>query len=120
MNKLVDNYLKNNNFSLDNITESEAKKIVLFTLNQYFDKKISITLISSLADQILYVSFWNKNKSIENINLINALEILSELDYNHKNKPDEFKEDVKELKRYIKNNKWANSPESGTCYRFFN
>lgn len=103
MNKIVDNYLKNNNFSLDNITESEAKKIVLFTINQYFDKKISIPLISSLADQILYVSFWNKNKSIENIDLANVLEILSELDYNQKNKPDEFKEDIKELEKYIKN-----------------
>ena len=104
MNKIVDNYLKDNNFSLDNITESEAKKIVLFTIDQYFDKKISITLISSLANQILYVSFWNKNKSIENIDLVNVLEILSELDYNQKNKPDEFKEDVKELEKYGKNN----------------
>jgi len=105
MNKLVDNYLKSNNFSLDNITELEAKKIILFTINQFFNKKISISLISSLADQILYVSFWNKNKSIENVDLVNVLEILSELDYNQKNKPDEYKEDLKELEAYAKNNK---------------
>jgi hypothetical protein len=104
MNKLVDYFLKNNNFSLDNITESEANEIVLFAIGQYFDKKISITLISSLANQILYVSFWNKNKSIENIDLVNALEVLSELDYNQKNKPDQFKEDLKELEAYTKNN----------------
>ena len=103
MNKLVDNYLKKNNFNLDNINESKAKKIVLFAINQYFDKKISISLISSLADQILYVSFWNKNKSIENIDLVNVLEILSELDYNQKNKPDEFKADLKEMELYVKN-----------------
>ena len=103
MNKLVDNYLKKNNFSLDNINESKAKKIVLFAINQYFNKKISISLISSLADQILYVSFWNKNKSIENIDLVNVLEILSELDYNQKNKPDEFKADLKEMELYVKN-----------------
>ena len=104
MNKITDNYLKNNNFSLDNITESKAKKIVIFAVNQFFKKKISISLISSLADQILYVSFWNKNKSIENIDLVNVLEILSELDYNQKNKPDKFKEDLKELEKYAKNN----------------
>ena len=106
MNKLVDNYLKNNNFSLNDITESKVKKIVLFTISQYFDKKISISLISSLADQILYLSFWTKNKSIENIDLINTLEILSELEYNQKNKPDEFELDLKELENYTKNILW--------------
>jgi len=102
MNKIVDNFLKNNNFSLENITESKVKEIVIFALNQFFEKKISIALISSLADQILYVSFWNKNKSIENVDLVNVLEILSELDYNQKNKPEEFKEDIKELEKYAK------------------
>lgn len=101
---LLNKFLKDNNFSLDNITESEAKKIILFAINQFFEKKISTALISSLANQILYVSFWNKNKSIENIVLVNVLEILSELDYNQKNKPDEFKEDIKELEKYAKNN----------------
>jgi hypothetical protein len=104
MNKLVNKYLKDNSFSLDDITESEAKKIVLSIISQFFDKKIPITLISSLANQILYVSFWNKNKSIENVDLVNVLEIISELDYNQKNKPDEFKEDIKELEKYAKNN----------------
>ncbi|MDD4135790.1 MAG: hypothetical protein PHN66_01835 [Candidatus Shapirobacteria bacterium] len=101
---LLNEFLKDNNLSLDNITETEAKKIILFAINQFFNKKISIPLISSLANQILYVSFWNKNKSIEDVDLVNVLEILSELDYNQKNKPDEFKEDIKELKTYIKNN----------------
>jgi len=104
MNKLVNKYLKNNSFSLDDITELKAKKIVLFAISQFFEKKISIDLISSLADQVLYVSFWNKNKSIENIDLVNVLEILSELDYNQKNKPDEFKIGLKELEAYTKNN----------------
>lgn len=103
MNKLVNNYLKNNNFNLNNITEPKANKIVLFAIGQYFNKKISITLISSLADQILYVSFWNKNKSIENTNLVNVLETLSELEYNQKNKPDEFKEALKEMELYVQN-----------------
>jgi len=103
MNKLVNKYLKDNSFSLDDITESKAKKIVLFAINQFFEEKISIALISSLADQVLYVSFWNKNKSIENIDLVNILETLSELDYNQKNKPDEFKEALKEIKLYVQN-----------------
>jgi hypothetical protein len=103
MNKPVEDYIKNNNFSLNNITESKAKKIVLFAIGQYFDKKISITLISSLADHILYVSFWNKNKSIENIDLVNILETLSELEYNQKNKPKEFEKDIKELESYVQN-----------------
>lgn len=103
MNKLVDNYLKNNNLSFVNITESKAKNIVLFVINQYFNKKISTSLISTLADQILYVSFWNKNKSIENIDLVNVLEILSELEYNQNNKPDDFKISLKEIEIYVKN-----------------
>lgn len=103
MNKLVDNYLKNNNFSFDNITESKAKKIVLFAIGQYFDKKISISLISSLADHILYESFLNKRKSIENLELNNVLDILSELEYNKKNKSNDFKLDLKELESYVQN-----------------
>lgn len=104
MNKLVNKYLKDNGFSLDDITEPKAKKIVLFVINQFFEDKISIALISSLADQILYASFWTKNKSIENVDLINVLETLSELGYNQKNKYDEFKEGLKELETYAKNN----------------
>lgn len=103
MNKLVDNYLKNNNLSFVNITESKAKNIVLFVINQYLNKKISTSLISTLADQILYVSFWNKNKSIENIDLVNVLEILSELEYNQNNKPDDFKVSLKEIEIFVKN-----------------
>ena len=53
MNKSVDNYLKNNNLSFEDITEYKAKKIILFAIGQYFDKKISISLISSLADLLL-------------------------------------------------------------------
>lgn len=101
---LLNEFLKDNNLSLDNITETEAKKIILFAINQFFNKKISIPLISSLANQILYASFWDKNRSIENVDLVNILEMLSELDYNKKNKPDEFKLDLKELEIYTKNN----------------
>ena len=103
MNKLVNKYLKDNSFSFDDITESKAKKIILFAISQFFEKKISIALISSLADQVLYVSFWNKNKSIENIDLVNILETLSELEYNQKNKPKEFEKDIKELESYVQN-----------------
>lgn len=104
-NKKVDNYLKNNNLSLNNITEAKAKKIVLFAINQYFDKKISISLISSLADQILYESFLLKGKSIESLDLNNALDILSEFEYDKKNKPNEFNLNLKELETYAKKNK---------------
>lgn len=53
MNKLVNKYLKDNSFSLDDITESKAKKIVLFAISQFLEKNINfLNFIISRSDFI--------------------------------------------------------------------
>ncbi len=105
MNKLINKLLKDNGLGGEKINEIEAKKIVLFFIRQYFDKKISISVISALADFILYENFLNKDISIQDLELSNILDVISELKYNQKSSPDDFKKSIEILRKYIENNK---------------
>ncbi|MDD4026915.1 MAG: hypothetical protein PHO75_01835 [Candidatus Shapirobacteria bacterium] len=103
MNKKIKIFLQKNKFT-DSINESVANEIILVAIKKYLKKQISTSFISALADEILYEKFLNKNISIENLELSDTLDTISELKYNQKNSKDNFEKSIKILQIYLKNN----------------
>jgi len=104
MNKFIKKIFKKYNLNVENLDENKTKDLVLFFLKGYFEKKFLISAVDSFADFILYENFLNKNVSIEDLELSDILETMSELGYYQKNSPDDFEKSIKLLKKYIENN----------------
>ena len=97
----------------DKLTIDETKKIFLFSLRDYFNKKIDISIISSVATQLFYQlnKPTNLYKTTVGHKLGNVLDSASELDYYSKNKKNNkhnqklYLLTTKELKSYYLENK---------------
>ena len=107
-------YYESHNYDLSRISPIYAREIFVNAVKEYFEKKISESLLASIAGDLMYQHKMT-DKIIENdVNLGHILTFVSELDWFKANQKVSYDSTLKELKKFFELNEKYQSPSSGT------